>query len=331
MPTPVGFDWWPGHFRVSLLIHSDTTDAANEKVRVAIKTDFLKAVPLEDQKCRRFATELGRFAPLFAWMYVPRALADQAGGIYPDRRVWFQSVFYLDKDNVPVATQFITLTALLQAIAAEFQAEHAAQMLHAEPDRSCCPNCDQTTLHPGLFLLESEVKPAGALQCPLTSSEEFAAIAPTYGQNDSCFGIAGSGALTLETPVGDSSALIQLRTDVPHPALGNGLLASLELPFCDTDERINELCCQANFFQATTWSNAPLFSSWYARDRGKQSWRPATGAFVPNAFCTPGLPTYLALSTLSHARFIKSTFWPELTDLTMAEILERRMASAAEE
>jgi hypothetical protein len=246
VPTELGFDWWAGHFKVSLIAHSQVADSGDEETRLVVRTDFLKNVLLEDQQRRHLAMAMGGFALLFAWLHVRPKLAERFG-MHPDGKVWLDSVFYLNADNASAMTQLVSLVASLQAMTAEFQSEHAAKLLRSEVDVSSHGSPAGDNLHPALCLLDPRIKAASREPCPLTQSEEFAEIALDYGKHDLSFGTAGPGGVTLETPIGDTSALVRVRTDVAHPSFGNGLLASLELPFGDTEEGIAEFCSHAKF------------------------------------------------------------------------------------
>lgn len=327
--TEHGFYWWPGHFKVSVKAHQ-RHDGEGSGVRLVVRTDLLKNVPLENEKCRQLAVGLGAFSPTFSWVFVPPAL-DEIYAKYEtpiERKVWFQTTAYLTPDNLDSQPTLIAYMTILQAISAEFQSASALKLLGGELDISSPAEASKLDyLDPNLSILDSHIRPSGQSPCPIAGSEEFLEIARLYGKSDLCFGIGDANGVTLETPVGDTSALIQVRTDVTHPSLGAGLLGSVQLPMEDTLAAISSFCQEANFLQSCTWSDAPQYASWHPQETGKGTWRPANGVFFPNAFCRPGLATHAALSQLMHARFIKTQFWPELQDKTMLEILQSRLPS----
>ena len=145
------------------------------------------------------------------------------------------------------------------------------------------------------------------------------------GRSDNAFGFGDARGLTLETPFGDDSALIRLLTDQPHPQLGNGLLATLQLPFFGEPKVIASECVFLNYFERASWTDIPLFGCWHPHaSRGNREC-PAFTSFIPNALHQPGIATNMALWLLGRARWVRHERWPNLQDKTMAEILKARM------
>jgi hypothetical protein len=167
--------------------------------------------------------------------------------------------------------------------------------------------------------------PLGQQASRWRGSDEFARIAQRFGRNDLCFGMGGPEGLTLETPAGSSSALVRLLPDEKHPALGSGLLATLQLPFLQDEEEAMDTCMWLNYFQAIQWSDAPQLGTWGPRQLG-DAFTPGTSSFYPNALYRDGVATNAALWQVAHARWAKEQFWPDLQDLTMREVFERRGA-----
>ena len=50
-----GFEWWPGDFRVSVRAQPDARQREPETWRLVISTDFLKEVPLQDERFSQIA------------------------------------------------------------------------------------------------------------------------------------------------------------------------------------------------------------------------------------------------------------------------------------
>jgi hypothetical protein len=90
---------------------------------------------------------------------------------------------------------------------------------------------------------------------------EFEAIAETWGRSDLCFGIGDPQELTLETPFGEASALIRLRTNERHPQLGTGLLGTIQLPIENECNVVARECVRLNLME-TSWTDVPLFGCW---------------------------------------------------------------------
>jgi hypothetical protein len=179
--------------------------------------------------------------------------------------------------------------------------------------------------HALLSIAELFYVPVGQQECRWIGTGEFSDFAEKYARNNDCFGAGSETGLTLETPFGSDSALIRLRTDEKHPALGNGLIATLHTPFFGDASDIASECAWLNFFESVTWTNVPLFGCWYPfayEPRGQEG--VAFASFIPNALYRPGLATNVALWMVARARWLRQTRWPNASDKTMMEIIKER-------
>jgi hypothetical protein len=325
-----GFDWWPGSFRVSVLSQKSSVDELGETWRLIVRTAFLKELPVEDDKKRSLIALMSAFAPTYSWVYTPFQIAEKYGADV-DRTLRFQSTAYLRADTMGWLPELFGRLAILQAIDAQRQAEVSAPMLGAVPDVSL-PSESAATDHLDEMLNVAELcyLPMGQNASRWTGSGEFAQVAERFGKSDLCFGTGGQDGLTLETPFGSSSALVRLRADQRHPALGAGLLATLELPFWEDQAAATDTCMWLNFFESVLWSDAPQLGGWHVRETGKGSFGIASASFFPNALYKDGLATNIALWQLGRARWAKQQLWPDLVDLTMMEVLTKRLTNLAE-
>lgn len=319
-----GFDWWPGHYRVSVRCQKHHKVDENAW-RLTIRTEFLKNVPIEDYECRKHISMLSAFAPSYCWVFIPEVLTGKYD-VPSDGKLGFQSTVYLREDTQNWLPEFFASMGILQAIDAEKQAESTAAFLKSEINTSL-PGVDASPyfLDEMLEIANDIYIPLGREDCRWIGCQEFEQVSSKYGMQDSCFGMGDTQGLTLETPIGSSSALIQLNTDIPHKELGNGLLATILLPFWEEESAIVDKCSYFNFIQSITWNDVPQLGSWHARERNKGEYHPANGTFYPNALYVNGRATNAALWQLGSARWIKSEFYADLEDLTMAEILEKRV------
>jgi hypothetical protein len=167
--------------------------------------------------------------------------------------------------------------------------------------------------------------PLGNKPCRWASSPEFSAFAERFGRSDMCFGMGDPEGLTLETPFGQSSSLIRLHNKIEHPALGTGLLSTVQLPIWETVEASNSTCMWLNFFASVSWTDVPVLGSWHPGEIGPKEFAPSYGAFIPNALYADGIATNMALWSLRLAQWARRTLWPDVKDVTMAEILSARM------
>jgi hypothetical protein len=96
--------------------------------------------------------------------------------------------------------------------------------------------------------VENDYAVLGSSPSRWIATGEFEAIIEKWGRCDSAFGTADETGLTIETPFGDDSALLTLKTNQPHPRLGNGLLAVLIIPRLVETEKAISGANRLNFF-----------------------------------------------------------------------------------
>src|SRR5262249_19176228 len=127
------------------------------------------------------------------------------------------------------------------------------------------------------------------------------------------------------TPFGNDSALVTLVANQPHPRLGGGLLVTLRIPHLFDKGRAIEFANVLNYREATIWNihHLPLLGSWSTDERRTDS-VVAYNAFIPNALYQKGYAENCALSMLRRARWVRETWWPDVVDLRMIDILNKR-------
>lgn len=324
--TENGFDWWPSRFRVSVAALPLEKDAAEPVWRVSVRTAVLKGVDLADPERKTLVGQFGSLSPSYAWVYTPREVLEKYE-MEDDGTIEFQSSVYVRYDNVEWVPAFLGRMALLQAIDAHDRGELTARMLRAQLDTSGPSGAASADFVDDILgVAGSLYLPDGKKSSRWEGSDEFREIAERFGQSDLCYGNGGPEGLTLETPMGSTSALIWLRPNVPHPWLGNGLLATLQLPFGRDDTSTVDEAAWYNFFESVQSTNIPQLGSWHSKELPRGGHSPAHSIFVPNSLFQPGLATNLALWQVGRARWVRETFYPDMQDQTMAEILEARFA-----
>lgn len=133
--------------------------------------------------------------------------------------------------------------------------------------------------------------------------------------------------MTLETPFGNDSALIRFRTEEKHPQLGHGLLAALQLPYSADALTIAREAAELNLLEFLEWTNFPQLGCWHSnlQNRADQDGL-AFSLFIPNALYQPRLAAQIASWFMQRARWVREQKFPEMKDLTMLEILNKRFA-----
>jgi hypothetical protein len=176
------------------------------------------------------------------------------------------------------------------------------------------------------------IAPQGQLQSKWIDTGEFEEIIHKWGRCDSGFGFADKRGLSIEMPFGDATAILLLKTDVPHPRLGNGLLGILKIPHFSKLESVNALSIEMNFLEALIWSKIgmPLIGNWTSVESGapgeqEHGFVPAFSSFIPNLVYQPGLAETLVLYAMGRARWVREMLLPGTLDLPMHEILSKRL------
>lgn len=322
--TEHGFDWWPSRYKVSVFADTSAEHEDGDVWRLVIRTEFLRGVDLDEPEVRAAIAQAASLAATYGWVYVPMKAAKRHKLPFTGA-VWFQSTAYICADNAAWLPEFIGRLAILQPIDAHLQAETFAPIVRAYPDVSGPQQQPADDHVDGMLGVARDIfVPDGREESRWQESDEFADVAERFGKNDQCFGMGDAGGLTLETPVGSSSALIRLQSDVRHPRLGSGLSATLYLPFRRDEAATQDECLWLNFFESFMWAPSPMMGSWSPYHAGDGEFLSAHVMFIPNALFGRGLVTNAALWQLGRARWAKQTLYPDLKDLTMHEILKSR-------
>lgn len=327
-PFEGGFLWWPGHHQVTVRCDKRVDPDNAEAWRVTVTTEVIRGVDLTDPKAKGLIATACRIAPTYCWVYALPELAEKSE-TPSDGKIRFHSSFYMRPETVSWAPEFFARLAIMQPIDAQrFGLSELVNMLGGEADLSGPRVAAQDGTVDDILNVAQEVfVPLGKETSRWEGIEEFAEIAAQWGRSDMCFGNGGPEGLTLETPFGELSALVRLRPDVRHPALGAGLLSSLQLPAFDTLEGTTDTCMWLNFFSSISWTDAPVLASWHPQEVPNGQYCPAFGVHIPNALFAPRLATNLALWNIASARWAQQALWPHLTNLPMDEILAARFGA----
>jgi hypothetical protein len=268
----------------------------------------------------------------YAWAYpTSQILKELEKWGPPDAplKMWFASTAYVNHEKVSWLPRFLAQMAIMQPINAQIQAKKAPDFL----DGGCADTSRPAHLRgaalDGMLEVAAQIyAPAGQEPSRWENVDEFSQFAETYARNDRCFGTGDNAGLTLETPFGSDTALVNLRTGETHPQLGNGLLVTLQLPRFAEAATIAKECAYLNFLEAGSWTGFPLFGCWHPHVSRESRDGIAFTTFVPNALYQPLLATNLALWMLGRAKWVRETLWPDLQDKRMIEILEDRFGKS---
>lgn len=323
-----GFVWWPGHFRVEVRYDDLPADSDGDQSRISIETEYLEDIPADDPKFVCTLAQLGQFSSGYCFWFLPTVLHEQLEHEGPVK-LTLVSTAYVNRDQLEWLPPFLAAMAIMQPISAEAHASTLCALLggrvaYAPRNRVREPVRRILGIATDLYV------PAGVAPSWWSDTDEFERFANTYGRRDRCFGFGQRDMMTLETPFGSNSALLSFLSSQPHPQLGNGLLVSIQLPFRSTSEaEIADKAALLNCWETIRSTGIPQLGCWHSRMLDDESYELAHTTFVPNKLAQPGIATNLAFWSLNRARWARHKLWPDLKDLTMAEILSARTGGHA--
>jgi hypothetical protein len=315
-----GFDWRPGSHLVRVRAFPNERPGTQNRWRVSVETDFLTSVPIEDTKFINLIATSCSMTSTYSMQYPPAEVLKKYEEYVGEttRTLSLFSSVYVSPEMVQWLPQFFAREALIQVTNAEIQSVISSEIFGGKPD--FLPSEKNNSPDDILEVVNEVYAPQGKNQSRWQDTEEFVKFAETYGRSDGCFGIGDKSGLTLETPFGDSSALIRLRSEVKHPQLGSGLLVTVQIPF--TAEEVAKEVAWLNFLEARQWTDFPQLGCWQIHNNEL-----AHASFVPNALYSDGLATNFALWSIARARWLRQTRWPNLEDKPMIEILKNRYSA----
>ena len=320
-----GFDWWPGDHKVSIYYETDKEPANENAYRLVFQTAFIK--DLSSPIKMRLIEGISSFAPSYGYICPSEGLIKQhqnlGGKEQLDVNLWLKSVAYLREDTASWLPEFFGRMAILQPVDAQRSSKLDADLLGGVPDVSSL-NEIRKSQDEILNVPQEIYVPAGKQPSNWIDTGEFEEIAQRFGKSDVCFGNGDSSGLTLETPFGDNSALIRQFTDIPHPALGNGLLSTIQLPFWESIDQVGDMCTHLNFLNSLDWTNVPYLGSWFPKQVRDDIYCPAYSSFIPNALYEPNLAANMALWCVAGAQYAKEKLWPDVKNATMDAIYRKR-------
>jgi hypothetical protein len=318
-----GFNWLPGSHRVQVRIHRDERDAIGpRRYRITIETDFLRSVPVRKRAFVDQTTVMVEaLCPTFSAVYPPAELVEKYFGSYATNMQFFSSA-YIDELTAPWLSGFVARMSVLQAIFAEQVSESMQHKLGGAVPQFAGGQRNPTPRE--VLLLDQLIRISGAMESRWTDSTEFEEFAEEHARNDMCFGFGEASSLTLETPFGSDSALIQFKTNEPYPPLGSGLAVETRIRLPHTYEEVCDKAAWLNYLESVQWTDFPQLGRWYPEKVAEDTTLLVHGAFVPNEYFAPGLVTNYGLWAITRAQWARTILLPNAKNLTMREILKAR-------
>jgi hypothetical protein len=216
-------------------------------------------------------------------------------------------------------------TGIIQPINAQIQAPTMPEMLGSgSPDTSRPEALRDAGLDGILEVIAQVFAPGGQKPSRWAGTGEFEDFAEKWAKSDFCFGFGDASGMTLETPFGSDSALIRFRTAEKHPQLGHGLLITLQLPYSADSLTIARQAAELNLSEYISWTDFPQLGCWHSNQNPGEQEGLAFSLIMPNAVYGPGLATNIAFWFLRRARWVREQGFPDIKDLTMLEIFNKR-------
>jgi hypothetical protein len=320
-----GFDWWPGDYCVRVRADEAPKQQDILQARITVRTDFLKDIATGDEKFVRLAGLVSRqLTSTYAWVYAPPDLHAQSKTVGAPT-MWFGSSAYISSDDIGWLPDFLAKAAVLQPINAQIQSRGMPELLGTGvPNMTRPDSLKDAGLDDILEVAAKIYVPLGQEPSRWSGSDEFEKFSEKWAKSDYCFGFGDPQGMSFETPFGTDTALVRLFATEKHPQLGNGLLATLQLPMVDDDLTMAKEAAELNFLEAVSWTNFPQLGCWHTnQNRGNQEGL-AFSLFIPNALYMPGLASRTAAWFFQRARWVREQRFPAMMDLPMLEILNNR-------
>jgi len=214
-----GFVWWLSGHATRVRVEPPAIRAGQEVTRLHASTAFLRGVGVDDRIDTAIA-RLNRFAVLAA---IVRDAAD------PSLLVLRSSLFvYPGRERV--GGLLLRQIVGLQALQALWTSHVAASHVGGEPDTRPHPKSGHRPAPEAcLGSLEAVLASWGA-RPSVYDGEELSRLA-SFCERPPCLSSSfGDGQLTAEFPFLGESSVLEMTTEEPHAAFGNGLRARLTLP-----------------------------------------------------------------------------------------------------
>jgi hypothetical protein len=279
-------------------------------------------LPKQDVAFVRNMGELTRYhCPTYSVVYPPAAIVEQHfKGREVDMHLF--SSAYISEETVGWLPGFLARMAIMQPIDAERNSTEALEILGGGV-AAIAGNERRANVN-GVLDVDRDLRAAGQEANKWFGSDEFEEFAEEYATNDACFGTGDFEGMSLETPFGSDSALIQFTTADQYPPLGNGLFIGTQIRTSNDFDQVCESAGAMNFLESVDWSDFPQMGCWHPLRVSDREVRLAHTCFVPNAFYAEGLVTNFALWAIARVQLAKQALNGGEPNLTMRQILEAR-------
>lgn len=312
---PRGFSWIAHRLAQSLDASPLFENRGVMISRVASRVLVVEDVGLPQTDAEKLLSQLNRLAVGSAYIYIPER-----------RSVESVLGHNIHEETMKYRSQEIATYQMVQLALAELDCERLAQAFHGKVA------CQQHSvsgerIEPDdmLNILRQMYLPAGATPSTFADGSEFEQVYQ-HVVNTPFFSAGGdSGGITIEVEFGnDDTTLIRLKTDEPHPHLGNGLGVFLNFRLNGDESLMAGLANQLNQLQFAPKEVVPAFGAWCLSTFSDHATL-GHAFFAPNLHFRPGVALDCAMAAIQQALWVDQLLFPNLPQRSAVSVVSKRL------
>lgn len=287
-----GFCWWGQNFAQRVWSEPGYDDDGIVIYRLHAQTDVVRGVDVTPSVLQGL-NALNMLTVLSALIAVPE-----------QGKVLYRASMWVHDQSVDWVVPIFQLAVAIQAAHANTQGELLASIIGGEPDRSAHPESGERPAMDDMLLINEQlVAPAGEASSRW-AGPEMAEFTDRWAGRFVVLASGDETGLTEEFPFLDSTSLLQVTTDQPHPSLGNGMLLRLSIPEHVSDSDGPAWANRMNLGELASLTRTNLLGSWTVVNN-----TPTFVAFYPNAaHVREGVLTNIVMNAGSRARWIAADY-----------------------
>jgi len=310
-----GFTWWAHRLEqridAGLPIDDDGIVITRLTSRIPVVTN-VRATP---ERVERILAASNLLADSYSYVYDPQTQqvdSVQSGIVHAQTLDWRPDL---------LASYFV-----IQLIHAEQDANRLARALRGRIARSRHPMRGQRREPDDMLnVVDAVFLPSGVPDNPFANEFEFESICEQVNRINAVSLGASSTGVAIEVPFADSTALITLDAQYPHPRLGRGLGVRLHLPTRDDFDEGARLAAWLNRKDAAGDLLCPAMGAWTVRG-DIDPCRVVRCAFISAALWRSGLAMDVAAGAILTLRKLNTLLDPDGTEPNASEVLANRLA-----
>lgn len=297
---PHGFTWWAGDFATTISTDEGLFRQSTVTYRVTAETEFLKGRGHMRELALALEHEMDNCS--FSGPYYNQDT---------DTFRLFCSVYAADENAVWLRKTFAAAVALQVAEANEM-GHRLAHLLHAVPATSSHPNAGlRDHASPIVSSAYGFFAGSGQNASRWLDQPEWKQSSWVMEREASSFEVELGQRMVGTYPwnCGEGHIEVQIRTDEPHPKVGNGLHLTLTIPMEISMEGIGHLVLELNALERDEYKRCHTLGSWCEHD-GKLAYR----TFVPNCLYDHRMLHDLVVNFSTRALWADEFFMQKMTE-----------------